>query len=107
MAWFAIRSVYHFSTKPDGTNVFEERIVCFEAATQEEAHEKAYVERQAYAKENGFTAHKQQIGYEQDGDPLIDGYELWSDMFESKDTLEMFYSKRYNRFQYKAPSEAV
>jgi hypothetical protein len=107
MAWFAIRSVFHFLTKPDGVNVFEERIVCFEAETSEAAHEKAYIERQAYASENGFTAHPHQIGYEQDGDPLIDGYELWSDMFESTDSLEDFYSKRYDQVTYKPARNAA
>ena len=31
MAWYAIRSVYLFGVKEDGTNVFEERVVAFEA----------------------------------------------------------------------------
>ena len=29
MAFYGVRSLYHFGVKPDGTNIFEERIVCF------------------------------------------------------------------------------
>lgn len=100
MPWFAIRSVYHFGTKSDGTNVFEERVVCFEAASSEEAHKKAQSESTAYAETNGFTAHEEQSGYEQDGDALIDGYELWSELFESKEDLEQFYESRYGKYLY-------
>ena len=105
MAWFGIRCVYLFEARENGTNVFEERVVCFEANSADEAQEKAYIEREAYAKENGFVAHKQQIGYEQDGDALIDGYEVWSELYESNDTLEQFYEKRYRAFQYKKPED--
>lgn len=100
MNWYAIRSVYLFKAHADGMNVYEERIVCFQAETDSEAHEKAFAERQAYASENGYIAHPQQIGYEQDGDDLIDGYELWSQLFESRDSLEEFYRKRYTAFEY-------
>ncbi len=105
MPWFAIRSVYLFHTKSDGTNVFEERVVCFEADTAEAAHDKAFAERDAYAAERGFVAHRHQVGYEQDGAALIDGYEVWSAMFESKDSLETFYAKRYEAFTYQGPDE--
>ncbi len=99
MAWFGIRTVYLFQARADGINIFEERVVCFEAATAAEAHEKAYAERQTFAENCGFTAHPQQEGYEQDGDQLIDGYEVWSELYESTDTLEAFYEKRYSKFK--------
>lgn len=100
MPWYAIRNVYHFGTKSDGTNVFEERVVCFEAASWPEAHEKAEAESKEYAEANGFTAHSEQYGYEQDGKALIDGYELWSELFESNQTLEQFYEIRYAKYLY-------
>lgn len=53
MPWFAIRSVYLFGQKFDDTNVFEERIVCFEAASAHEAHVKAKRESEQYAADNG------------------------------------------------------
>ena len=49
MPWYAIRTVYLFGTKQDGTNVFEERIVCFDAQTWPEAHARAEVEAEEYA----------------------------------------------------------
>ena len=49
MTWYAIRTVYAFGTKDDGTNVFEERIVAFEAPTWDEGHAKARAEAAVYA----------------------------------------------------------
>ena len=107
MPWFAVRSVYHFGTKNDGTNVFEERVAVFEAANWAEAHSKAEVESEAYAKANNFVAHPEQSGYQQDGSALIDGYEVWSELFESSDTLEQFYVTRYGAYLHTPdPSEA-
>lgn len=98
MSWYAIRTVYLFDKKLDGQNVFEERVVCFEAESWEEAHSKARDEADEYAALHELTAHPEQIGYEQDGVPLIDGYELWSELFEAPMTLEAFYNRRYERF---------
>ena len=100
MTWYAIRTVYAFGTKDDGTNVFEERIVAFEAPTWGEAHAKARVESAAYAADLDLEAHPDQIGYEQDGSPLIDGYELWSQLFESRLELSEFYGSRYSSCEY-------
>ncbi|MCC6561756.1 MAG: hypothetical protein IT478_10390 [Xanthomonadales bacterium] len=74
MSWYAIRTVYHFATKPNDVNVFEERIVVFEGSNWDEAMAKATVEADAYSAETGFARHPDQSGYEQDGDALIDGY---------------------------------
>lgn len=101
MAWYAIRSLYHFGTKADDTHVFEERIVCFEAASAEIAHAKAAEESQQYAKDHGFVAHPEQVGYQQDGNVLIDGYELWSELFESKESLAEFWVSRYEKYTYR------
>lgn len=48
MGWYAIRTVYHFGTKSDGTNIFEERMVAFEAASFDEALQKADEEAAKY-----------------------------------------------------------
>src|SRR3954447_483672 len=100
MGWFAVRSVYHFAEKSDGTNVFEERVVCFVADSFDEAMAKAERESERYAAVNGFEVHGDRVGYEQDGDPLIDGYEVWSEMAESRDPLAAYYETRYLRYDY-------
>jgi hypothetical protein len=100
MAWYGIRSVFLFGTKADGTNFFEERVVCFEAATSDEALERGLKEAQLYADENGLIRHPEHASYEQDGDTLIDGYEVWSHMFEFKGSLEDFYQQRYTDYDY-------
>lgn len=100
MPWYAVRTVYHFGIKADGKNIFEERVVCFEATGWPEAHEKAERESSIYAQANNFTAHPEHSGYEQDGDTLIDGYELWSELFESPLTLGDFYADRYAKYEY-------
>jgi len=98
--WFAIRTVYHFSVKSNGKNAFEERVVCFQAETWEQAHIRAEAESKHYEAENNVIAHPEQSGYQQDGKSLIDGYEIWSELFESEATLEEFYSERYGKYEY-------
>jgi hypothetical protein len=101
MPWYAIRTVYHFGTKPNGINVFEERVVVFEASSWAEAHGRGEVEAERYAAENKLVAHPERSGYEQDGEPLLDEYEVWSELFEDKAPLEEFYEKRYGQYEYK------
>ena len=100
MPWYAIRTVYHFGVKLDGTNVFEERVVCFEAESWREAHLRAEAESERYEKANNVVAHSEQNGYEQDGISLVDEYEIWSELFESRASLEEFYSDRYGKYEY-------
>lgn len=102
MPWFAIRSVYMFGTKTDGINVFEERVVCFDASTSEIAHVRAGAEATEYARENGFELHPEQSGYQQDGMPMLDSYEVWSELFEAKQSLQEFYEGRYTKFLYES-----
>jgi hypothetical protein len=102
MGWFAVRNVYLFGVKDDGVNIFEERIVCFMAKDFSEAHEKGKEESQAYASSNSFVAHDEQLVYRQDGEPLIDGYEVWSELYESNLSLDSFYNKRYSKYIYKS-----
>ena len=101
MAWFAVRSVYLFGQKTDGTNVFEERVVCFQAESADAAYAKAKQESERYAQDNGCEVFPERVGYEQDGDPLIDGYEVWSELFESRETLADFYAARYTKYDYR------
>ena len=100
MPWFAIRSVYLFGIKPGDVNVFEERVVCFEAETSDVAHAKAEVEAEEYARDNKIVLHPEQSGYKQDGNPLIDKYEVWSELFEARLTLNEFYENRYSKYLY-------
>ena len=100
MAWYAIRTVYLFGQKADGTNVFEERVVCFAAGDWDEANAKGDAESNAYAEANGFEAHPEQAGYELDGAALVDGHEVWSEMFESRQDLQAFYRQRYEAFAF-------
>ncbi|MFZ6798436.1 DUF4288 domain-containing protein [Undibacterium sp. Di24W] len=100
MDWYGIRNIYLFKVKADGTNVFEERIVCIQAETEQEAHQKGLRESEEYSDANGFESGSQQDAYRQDGDPLIDGYEVYSQLFESPESLEEFYENRYNRYKY-------
>jgi hypothetical protein len=79
--WFAIRTVYHFSVKSTGKNAFEERVVCFEASTWEQARMRAKAESKYYEAENNVIAHPEQSGYQQDGESLVDGYEVWSERY--------------------------
>ncbi|WP_074870825.1 hypothetical protein [Atopomonas hussainii] len=100
MPWYAIRNVYHFGVKADGKNIFEERIVCFAAESATAAHKLAEVESRDYAISNNFVGHDEQVGYELDPDDLIQGHEVWSELFESLDSLEIFYQKRYLDYVY-------
>jgi hypothetical protein len=100
MEWIAVKSIYHFGVNSNGINVFEERVVVFEANNSDEAHEKAVVEAELYANENDFILHPEQVGYRQDGEPLIDGYEVWSELFEANLSLDQFYKERYEKYLY-------
>lgn len=98
--WFGVRSLYRFGVKPDGTSIFEERVVCFEAEDFDEANDKAHRESKIYAEDGGFEWYPVTVAYEQDGDALIDGYEVWSELYESAESLDSFWQNRYGRFEY-------
>jgi len=100
MNWYAARTIYLFGIKDSGLNIFEERIVCFEASDSVAAHVKAQIESEDYASSNGFEAHPEQYIYRQDGEKLIDCYELWSELYESDENLEFFYNDRYRKYLY-------
>lgn len=98
--WFGIRTVYHFGKKNDGTNVYEERVCIFSGENDDEAFEKARREADGYAKDLNLIWHFQQEAYIQDGNPLIDGYEVFSELFEFDGDLKTFYEERYTRYTY-------
>ena len=99
--WFAVRTVYTFGVKSDGKNLYEERIVAFTAQDADYAMEKAEAESDEYAKGASIEQiHDDVWSYEQDGDDLIDGYELWSQVFESDLSLHDFYAERYTKYHY-------
>ncbi len=103
MNWYAIRTVYLWGQKSDGTNVFEERVIAFQTNTDHEALAKAKDEASVYSKEREdiqYQVHPDQISYRLDDEPLIDGYEVWSEMFESNESLSEFYINRYTKYEY-------
>jgi hypothetical protein len=103
MNWYAVRSIFHFGNKEDGKNVFEERIVVFEAENEDIAFLKAEMEANDYAKNDGkedFKIHPDMELYIQDGDPLIDSYEVWSQLFETNENMDEFFANRYAKYEY-------
>ena len=100
MAWFGIRSIYFLGQKYGGMNIFEERVVCFEASSADEAHVKARLESSTYASDCKIQSYPLHEGYKQDGTPLVDGYEVWSVLFQSTESLPEFVANRYERYRY-------
>jgi hypothetical protein len=100
MPWFAIRTVYHFGQKLDGTNIFEERVVAFEADNRDLAFEKGEAEAHEYAKVTKVVAYPDWHSYQLDPIPMADGQEVWSAMFEAALTLKDFYEARYCAYDY-------
>lgn len=100
MKWFAVRSLYKFGVKKDGKNIFEERIVCFGAPDFDVAATRAREEAETYAKDNDFELHEEQLVYKQDGESLIDCYEVWSELYESYESIHVFFDAKYRRFLY-------
>lgn len=98
--WFAIRTIYQCFRKDSGRNVFEERICAFKSCSEEGAFKKAYEEGVQYAKDNNMVRHPWMVCYWQDGDTLIDGYELWSELFESDNSLSEIVEEKYNKYVY-------
>ena len=98
--WYGIRSVFLFDQKKDGTNVFEERVVVFSGTTVERAFAKAKKEAENYAKVLKMKMYPYMEAYTQDGDALIDGYEVWSVLYESRETLSSFFKTRYQKYEY-------
>lgn len=107
--WFGVRSLCLFGRKKDGTNVFEERVLVFSGADSKEALAKASAELDQYVNKVCQTgvAHREIIGYEQDGDPLIDGYEVWSDLYESGHDIDTFWESRYGKYKYHPDEEEI
>jgi len=101
MRWFGVRAIYLFGKKADGRNIFEERICVFSGLSHDEALEKADAEADRYATDLKLQRYSLIESYEQNGDALIDGYEVWSTLFEYEGDLEAFVSERYDSFEYR------
>jgi len=100
MPWYSIRSVYHFGVKSDGKNVFEERAVCFFAETDKDAHALAKIESEQYAEAHEFSVHDEQVSYRLDSAHLPQGHEVWSELYETNESLSVFYENRYGKYRY-------
>jgi hypothetical protein len=103
MTWYAIRTVYCWGQKSDGKNVFDERVVAFSGTLYEEVLNKAKEEATAYSSERRdirYEIHPDQSGYELDEANWVDGLEVWSEMFESDESLQEFYENRYRKYDY-------
>jgi hypothetical protein len=98
--WYGIRSLFLFGRKKDGTNVFEERVVVFSGRSIERAFAKAEQEATRYAKTLKMKRYPCMEAYRQDGNALIDGYEVWSTLYESRETLTSFFKTKYKRCAY-------
>jgi hypothetical protein len=98
--WYGIRSIFLFGRKKNGMNVFEERVVVFSGDTVERAFSKAQKEAEHYAKVLNKKMHPYLAAYRQDGDPLIEGYEVWSVLYESRESLNAFVRNRYDKYAY-------
>jgi hypothetical protein len=86
--------------KADGLNVFEERIVAFEAESRDEASAKGNAESDAYAAEHGYVPFPELSCYALEAGAAADGAEVWSELYEDSCTLVEFYAKRYSRVEY-------
>ncbi len=98
--WYGVRSLCLFGQKQDGKNVFEERILVFSGLGPEEALSKALAELNEYTTFHKLVGHPEVVAYEQDGDALIDGYEVWSELYETVEDLDTFWNSRYERCKY-------
>jgi len=98
--WFGVRSVFFWGTRADGINIFEERICVFSGNSFEVAFKKAELEADIYAEYIGAICHSDQEAFEQNGDALIDGYEVWSQLLEFNGDLEAFFQSRYAKYDY-------
>jgi len=106
MSWYAVRRVYHWGTKENGKkNVFEERTVCIEAADLDNAYDKGVIESKQYLDGADFSTHEEQTVFKQIGEPLIDGYEVWSELYESELSMQEFFEDRYKKYNYNRDSD--
>jgi hypothetical protein len=98
--WFGVRSISVFGKKKDGKNIFEERVVIFSGQNASEALQKALAEDDEYKAFHNTVGHPELLCYEQDGEPLIEGYEVWSALYETDEDLHTFYESRYGKYEY-------
>lgn len=103
MNWYVIRTVYLWGHKNDGTNVFEERVVACSGKCHEEALARGKDESQQYSDELehiSYEFHLEQVSYVLDSDDYVQGQELWSELFQSNEDLDVLYANRYKNYEY-------
>lgn len=100
LIWFGVRSVCLFGKKKDGKNIYEERVLVFSGSNWQEAVSKAMAEMKEYTGFLKTVGYSEVVGYEQDGEPMIDGYEVWSEMYETTEDLDAFVESRYKKYKY-------
>ena len=106
MSWYAIRTLYHLGTKRNGKYVYEERIVSFCGENFDEAFKKATIESFEYCSCLGNdrqSPYSIKVAYEVDEYTLYDGYELWSNLYESYLNIRQFYKEKYSKYKYIPP----
>ena len=102
--WYAVRTIFHFGNTAKEKYIYEERIVVFCGKNFDEAFEKAVKESIEYDRAIGPKRQRPysiKSAYQQDGDSLIDGYEVWSELNESNLKISSFYKEKYLKFNYK------
>ena len=69
-------------------------------ASNPQQAESQHQQSEQCAANNGFEVFSEREGYRQDDEPLIDGYEVWSALFEARQSLAEFYAARYAAYKY-------
>jgi hypothetical protein len=83
--WFAVQSIFLIeagAVLAERGQAYEDRITLWPAATAEEAVEKARIDSERYASENGYDQIDHISTYKL-FDPTVDGAEVWSVTGES------------------------
>jgi len=105
--WFAVRSVFKFGEKKDGTNIFEERVVLFRAENEKEAFARAEDEAREYLDEDDdeeMHPHLELYKIDDDVDDL-DGQEVWSFLTQSDLEIEDHFDERFDKAEYQIDEE--
>jgi hypothetical protein len=100
--WYALRAVYEHSREEDGTGVFCERVLLFNADNVEAALDQAERESARYLRLNpgfrrigewaAFAIHKNQC-------PPESGAEVWAMIYLDKRSGENFYREHYKNLE--------
>ncbi|HYE08525.1 MAG TPA: hypothetical protein VEL07_23655 [Planctomycetota bacterium] len=78
MGWFGVVSLYDWRKPHAGVPVYEQRVVMFRAASQDEAMAKAEIEAATYANDNAVAWTGYLCAYRCDAGEISDGFEAFS-----------------------------